>query len=273
MATNLVPATPTEQVMPCSSKTRARRYSPICGGVAEPAAGAGDVEEGLVHRQRLDQRRDRPEERHDRAGDLGVERQVPRQHRGGRAQPQRAGGGHGGVHPVPARLVGGRGDHAPVAVPADDHRRAGQLRVAGAPPRWRRRRPCPRAARSTPPPARPPARPPLSLEHVFEERMSSPGPPWQDAPGAARRRRASGGGRRTRPRPAAPGVPRSAPAGTTSAAPPRAAATSASTRATSSATAAAGTRRSRGRRCPGPRGWRRGRAGGPRPGRRPATAA
>jgi hypothetical protein len=29
LATNLVGATPTEQVMPCSSKTRARMYSPI----------------------------------------------------------------------------------------------------------------------------------------------------------------------------------------------------------------------------------------------------
>jgi hypothetical protein len=29
LATNFVPATPTEQVIPCSSKTRARMYSPI----------------------------------------------------------------------------------------------------------------------------------------------------------------------------------------------------------------------------------------------------
>jgi hypothetical protein len=32
LATNLLPATPTEQVMPCSSKTRPRMYSPIATG-------------------------------------------------------------------------------------------------------------------------------------------------------------------------------------------------------------------------------------------------
>lgn len=32
LATNLVPATPTEQVMPCSSNTRARMCSPMATG-------------------------------------------------------------------------------------------------------------------------------------------------------------------------------------------------------------------------------------------------
>ena len=128
-ATNLVGAAPTEQVMPCSSKTRARMYSPISAASPEPTAGAPDVEERLVERERLDQRGDRAEQRHDRPRDLGVERHVARQHGGRRAQPQRAGRRHRRVHAVPPGLVGGRGDHPAVARAADDHRRARELRA------------------------------------------------------------------------------------------------------------------------------------------------
>ena len=54
LATNLVEATPTEQVICCSSCTRARISSAIAVGAAEPAQRTGDVEERLVEAERLD---------------------------------------------------------------------------------------------------------------------------------------------------------------------------------------------------------------------------
>ena len=117
MATNLVAATPTEQVMRCSSATRSRMQLADHGGRPEPAHGAGDVEEGLVEAQRLDQRGDRPEDLHDARG-----------------RPRRSGRGRAGAttacgHSRRARLIGIARVHA----------------VARAPRRWPRapRRGCP----------------------------------------------------------------------------------------------------------------------------------
>ena len=59
LATNFVEATPTEQVMPCSSAMVSRIVLGDLRRAAEPAHGAGDVEEGLVERERLDAGRSR----------------------------------------------------------------------------------------------------------------------------------------------------------------------------------------------------------------------
>ena len=57
-------ATPTEQVSCCSSRTRRRIAAAISAGRPSSRARAGHVEERLVDRQRLDQRRDVAEDRH-----------------------------------------------------------------------------------------------------------------------------------------------------------------------------------------------------------------
>ena len=67
LATDTDAATPTEQVMPCSSWTTARSCSAISSGLPSRRAGAADVEERLVERDRLDQRGDPAEDLHHRA--------------------------------------------------------------------------------------------------------------------------------------------------------------------------------------------------------------
>ena len=70
LATNLVDAAPTVAISPSSPLIRARSRWAISAGPAELPPGAGDVQERLVHRQRLDQRRDIGEDRHHRPGRL-----------------------------------------------------------------------------------------------------------------------------------------------------------------------------------------------------------
>ncbi len=72
LATNLVGATPTVQVSCCSSQIRARIHSAICAGRPEPPQRAAHVEEGLVERERFDERGDRTEDLHDPGGRLAV---------------------------------------------------------------------------------------------------------------------------------------------------------------------------------------------------------
>ncbi len=139
-------ATPTEQVMPCSSATRSRISWPISAGPAEPADRAGHVEERLVQRQRLDQRRDRAEDLHHAGGHRGVQPVAGVDHGGLRAQPPGPAHRHRGVDAVPAGLVG-RGEHHAARrrrrrSPACRAARAGR----SARPR-RRTRPCRRAGR------------------------------------------------------------------------------------------------------------------------------
>ena len=62
-ATNLVGATPTEQVSCCSSKIRRADRRTDLGGPAEQPPGTGDIEERLVERERFDQRGHVPEDR------------------------------------------------------------------------------------------------------------------------------------------------------------------------------------------------------------------
>ena len=68
LATNLVVATPTEQVIPCCSLTWRPDQLADRGRAAEPAQRAGYVQERLIQRERLDLRRDRPEDGHDLPG-------------------------------------------------------------------------------------------------------------------------------------------------------------------------------------------------------------
>src|SRR5690606_19019108 len=100
------------------------------GGRADEAAGAGDVEEGLVDRDRLDVRGVLAEEGHHLPGDLAVGGGGLHEHAVG-AAAARHGGGHGGVDAVFPGLVGGRGDDASGAEPGDDHGSAAQGGVAG----------------------------------------------------------------------------------------------------------------------------------------------
>jgi hypothetical protein len=97
------------------------------GRGAVQAAGARHVEEGLVDRQRLDQRRDLLEDAHDLLGVLRVARVVaPEHHRVG-APLQSDRHRHGRVHAEPARLVARRRDHAAASGAADEHGLATQV--------------------------------------------------------------------------------------------------------------------------------------------------
>ena len=69
LATETEAATPTEQVIPCSSWIVARSCSAISHRRAEPAGRAAHVEERLVEREHLDQRGDPAEVLHHRGGD------------------------------------------------------------------------------------------------------------------------------------------------------------------------------------------------------------
>ena len=99
--------------------------------VAEELLRAGQIEERLVDRERLDQRREAPEDGHDLLahgvvlGTVDGHEDALRAERAGRAQR------HGRAHAELARLVGGRADDAAVvgAATADDDRLAAQRRV------------------------------------------------------------------------------------------------------------------------------------------------
>ena len=114
LARNLFGATPTEHVRRSSSRMRSRMRWAIVGGVAVQPDRTAHVEERLVERQRLDERRERAEDRHDPGAHLGVVRVVAAQEHRVRAQTLRPHRRHRGVDPVGAGLVRRRRDHAPV---------------------------------------------------------------------------------------------------------------------------------------------------------------
>ena len=109
-----VAATPTEAVSPSSARTASLIDARDRRAVAEERSATGDVEERLVDRDRLDERREPPEDRHhlpaDGAGTCG-RRPAGRPRRGqsARRRPER----HRGVDPERARLVRGRADTTP----------------------------------------------------------------------------------------------------------------------------------------------------------------
>jgi hypothetical protein len=89
---------------------------------------ARQIEEGLVDRQRLDQRGERLHGLPHLAPDADVFCHVRRDHRGLRAQLQRLEHRHCRSYAKGARDVAGRRDHAALAA-ADDDGLVGQLRI------------------------------------------------------------------------------------------------------------------------------------------------
>ncbi len=83
--------------------------------------GAGEIEKGLVDRQRLDQRREREHRLAHLAAGFDVFRHVRPDHHRVRAAAQRLEHRHGGADAIGARHVAAGGDHAALAA-ADDHR-------------------------------------------------------------------------------------------------------------------------------------------------------
>jgi len=95
-------------------------------GFAEQVVG--DVEKGLVHRKRFDQRRVAAEQGHDLARDLLVARHPGPEENGLGAELLRPDAGHGRVDAKGSRLVGTGRDHAPtLGRAADNHRQAAQF--------------------------------------------------------------------------------------------------------------------------------------------------
>ncbi len=101
---------------------RAREAGERTGGrAAVQPLGAGEIEEGLVDRQRLDQRREIEHQGAHLAADADVFRHVGRHDGGVRAQPAGLEHRHRRFHPEGAGdIAGGRHHAAPPA--ADDHR-------------------------------------------------------------------------------------------------------------------------------------------------------
>ena len=87
---------------------------------------AGEIEEGLVDRQRFDQRRHLQHHRAHLAPDGGIFRHVGLDDHGLGAELQRLEHRHGRPHALDARDVAGGGDDAARAA-ADDHRLVGQF--------------------------------------------------------------------------------------------------------------------------------------------------
>ena len=103
------------------------------------ALGAGEIEEGFVDRQRLDQRREREHRLAHLAADFDVFRHVRLDHHGVRAAAQRLEHRHRRADAVGARHVAAGRDHAAFAA-ADDHRFVDQASDRRAFRWWRRRR-------------------------------------------------------------------------------------------------------------------------------------
>ena len=132
LATNLLLATPTEQVMPCSSIDGGPDPLADLPRAAEAARRAAHVEERLVERDRLDQRRDRAEHLHDAGGGPAVGVEVGRDDHRLRAHAAGAHHRHGAVDAGLPGLVGRRQHDAAGAAAADDHRACRAARAGSA---------------------------------------------------------------------------------------------------------------------------------------------
>ena len=95
---------------------------------AVQALGAGEIEERLVDRQRLDQWRQRQHHLPHLAADARIFLHVRPHHAGLRAEPQRLEHRHRRAHAVGAGDIAGGGDDAAPAA-ADDHRLGGKRRI------------------------------------------------------------------------------------------------------------------------------------------------
>ncbi len=127
LATNFDGATPTEQVSPSSSSTRDRMRRAISGAGPWRRRALSHVEERLVERDRLDQRGEGPEDRHDPGADLAVAGVVAGEEHGLGAQAAGSHRRHGREHTEGPGLVRRRSHHPPVARTAHDHGSAPQL--------------------------------------------------------------------------------------------------------------------------------------------------
>lgn len=96
---------------------------------AEEAQRAGDVEIGLVERERFDHRRELAKDPLNDSGHFRVSRHAAGEEDPAGAEPARFDGGHRGVHAESPGLVGGRRDHTPRAGPSHDDRPSAELRV------------------------------------------------------------------------------------------------------------------------------------------------
>ena len=105
---------------------KARQH--LCRDHAVHALGAGEIEERLVDRQRLDQRRQRLHGVAHLAADADIFRHVGRDHGGVRAERQRLEHRHRRAHAIGARDVAGGRHHAALAA-ADDHGLVGELGI------------------------------------------------------------------------------------------------------------------------------------------------
>ena len=125
LARCLVRATPTEIGRPSSSRTRAPDRSRDLRRRAEQMRAAGDVGEGLVDRDALDQRREVAEHADRGVAEPLVLLEMPADEDQLRAKLARPPARHAAVHAEGLRLVG-RGEHHPAA---DGDRLAAQRRV------------------------------------------------------------------------------------------------------------------------------------------------
>ena len=105
LARNLVRAMPTVIGRPTCSRTRRAQALAISVGVPEIRSMPARVEEGLVDRQALDQRRGVLEDLEDRLARLRVGLEARRHHHGLGAEPARLGGAHRGPDAVGLGLV------------------------------------------------------------------------------------------------------------------------------------------------------------------------
>ena len=103
------------------------RHQPV--HITKKALRSGDIQIRLVDACLLHQRRKRVQHIHDSAGKLRVTLPPPRQKNAVRTELARHDNGHGRMHAETPRLIGSRGDNAPLAAAAHNDRPAAQRRI------------------------------------------------------------------------------------------------------------------------------------------------
>ena len=98
-------------------------------GAPEQSSRAPNIEERLIDRERLDDRRHVVEDRHDLRGLFEESAEIGRDDDRGRAEPQRLTDRHRGAHAEPTRFVGRARDDRAAVRGADDDRLALQRRI------------------------------------------------------------------------------------------------------------------------------------------------
>ena len=140
LAASFTSAMPAETASPHSSRTARLMATAMSRPGAVEGAAAGHVQEGLVQRQRLDQRRVPAVDAEDVLRDPAVALEARREEDALRAQPARPGGRHGGAHAEPPGLVARRAHHAAPGRPPRSPACPGARDRRAAPPTRRTRR-------------------------------------------------------------------------------------------------------------------------------------